>query len=72
MDNKTLPILIIIVAVGVPYYQNFIGDPMEDSVTFTLMCLFSALFWYIVGSEINKFSKKSAKKKWKNRMKKKK
>ncbi|MDA7801799.1 hypothetical protein N8950_03515 [Candidatus Pelagibacter sp.] len=71
MDNKTFPILIIIVAIGVPYYQNFIGDPMEDSVTFTVMCLFSALFWYVLGSAINKASKESAKKKWKNRMKKK-
>jgi len=71
MDNKTFPILIIIIAIGVPYYQNFIGDPMEDSVTFTVMCLFSALFWYVLGSAINKALKESAKKKWKNRMKKK-
>ena len=62
MDNKTFPILIIIVAIGVPYYPNFIGDPMEDSVTFTVMCLFSALFWYALGSVINKASKESAKK----------
>ena len=30
MDNKTFAILIIIVAIGVTYYQNLISEPNDN------------------------------------------
>ena len=75
MEFRTFSYIIVIIGVAVPYYQNFIGDPMEDSVTFTVMCFFSALFWYVVGSVIDNASPSSSKQLKKfhdNRLKKKK